>query len=163
MAKKVKSNKWKGQFRYAYGFTKRCARDYNRVKGFEKTILDANKDIAKKMTKVKDLFEPRGAMDLNNWDCDAMYPRPKPVSQDKGLGGKSKAAKVAFAVYNKVKNFIPGGSFAGAGAVPGSTSSFAEELLELPEDEDAEPRNIEWGAIVETISGAGAKIKDALG
>jgi len=39
------------------------------------------------------------------------------------------AAKIAFKIYNKVKNFLPGGSTAGAGSVPGSISSLSEELL----------------------------------
>jgi len=64
-----------------------------------------------------------------------MYPKPKPVvipGVPNWLGSVTKVAKQGFEVYNLVKNFIPGGSKAGAGNVPGGPNSGAqEELIEL--------------------------------
>ena len=70
--------------------------------------------------------------DLSAWDCNAMYPEPQPIDLGvpKWLGGITKMAKQGFQVYNMVKKFIPGGSKAGAGKVPGSTEE-VEELMDM--------------------------------
>jgi hypothetical protein len=59
-----------------------------------------------------------------------MYPAPKPadLGVPKWLAGADKLARKGFEIYNVVKNFIPGGSTAGAGDVPGTTEM---ELMEL--------------------------------
>jgi hypothetical protein len=59
-----------------------------------------------------------------------MYPRPQPHDfGPKWLGSVKEVAKKGFEIYNMVKKFIPGGSKAGAGNVPGSPSTM--ELTEL--------------------------------
>lgn len=53
----------------------------------------------------------------------------------KWLGAVSDFAEKGFEIYNQVKKFIPGGSKAGAGNVPGGPGQ--GELLELA--------SIDWG------------------
>jgi hypothetical protein len=85
------------------------------------------------MTKIAVTFRDGAQNDLDNWDCNKMYPKPKPV--DLGvpgwLGGLTKAATQGFKIYNVVKQFIP--SKAGAGKVPGSPKKEEEFEFDLEE------------------------------
>lgn len=98
-------------------------------------------------------FVQKSAKDLKAWDCAAMYPEPEEIDLGvpKWLGFVTKNAnkfvEQGFAVYNQVKKFIPGGSKAGAGNVPGSPS---EELVEL--------MDMDWGQAKETAAGLGKKL-----
>jgi hypothetical protein len=80
-----------------------------------------------------------------------MYPEPQPVDigAPKWLGGVSKWALKGFEVYNMVKKFIPGGSNAGAGPVPGGPKTAHAELLD-----------IDWDQAKETGIGLGKKLLD---
>lgn len=75
-----------------------------------------------------------------------MYPRPKQVDigKPKWLAGITKGAKQAFDIYNVVKNFIPGGSKAGAGKVPGSTEEFELEMLSMPKGIPTKMSDVNW-------------------
>lgn len=68
----------------------------------------------------------------------------------KWLGAVTKWATKGFEVYNMVKKFIPGGSVAGAGNVPGGPNE--GELLEL--------EKIDWGQAKEVATGVGKKLLD---
>jgi len=59
-----------------------------------------------------------------------MYPKPKKseIKHPKWLGGVTANANKAFKVYNMVKQYIPGGTEAGAGPVPGSDEMEYEEI-----------------------------------
>lgn len=85
------------------------------------------------MTSAKMSFAKNASDEWANWNCKAMYPRPKEVDLGlpKWLGGITSAAKKGFAIYNKVKDLLPGGTKAGAGPLPGSTLEMEEELIEL--------------------------------
>lgn len=79
---------------------------------------------------------------------------PKPVKLDlspKWLGGITKLAKQGFNIYNMVKKFIPGGTVAGAGPVPGSGDEM-EELIELFEMPDG----------FEEVAGMGMKLLEQI-
>jgi len=84
-----------------------------------------------------------------------MYPKPKPVvipGVPNWLGSVTKVAKQGFEVYNLVKNFIPGGSKAGAGNVPGGPNAGQSELIELAGDWKEQAK--------ETALGLGKKLLD---
>lgn len=85
-----------------------------------------------------------------------MYPKPKKtvIPGTEWLGSVTKIAKQGFEVYNLVKNFIPGGSKAGAGNVPGGPNAGKEEeeLLEL--------LDVNWDQVKETGLGLGKKLLD---
>jgi len=129
--------------------TKYCASNHARIEKFEQTVQHDADFITKKMGNVGHLFMAGAKKDIAAWDCEEMYPEPKEI--DLGvpdwLGGITRLAKKGFEVYNMVKKFIPGGSTAGAGNVPGSKS---EELVEL----------VEWGQVKETAVGLGKKLLD---
>lgn len=101
------------------------------------------------MGKVGHKFMAGAKKDLAAWNCETMYPEPQPV--DLGIPNWIKKvdeyAQKGFQVYNMVKKFIPGGSKAGAGPVPGSPDS---ELMELAE--------FDWGQAAETAKGLGDKL-----
>lgn len=84
-----------------------------------------------------------------------MYPEPQPIDigVPKWLGGVTKFAKQGFEIYNKVKKFIPGGSKAGAGPVPGGPED-AADLVEL--------MDVDWGKVKETGIGLGKKLWDEM-
>jgi hypothetical protein len=88
-----------------------------------------------------------------------MYPAPKQIDLGvpKWLAGVDEYARKGFEIYNVVKNFIPGGSKAGAGPVLG-TSTTEMELIELA----AEKEGVDWGMVKETALGLGAQLKDKL-
>jgi len=127
--------------------TKYCASSHARVEEFEETIVKNSEHIAATMGKVGQMFMQGAKRDLAAWDCDTMYPEPEEV--DLGLpswlGSVTKIAKQGFEVYNQVKKFIPGGSKAGAGKVPGSPKEM--EVMELAD--------IDWGQAKETAFGLG--------
>lgn len=156
MEKRIGSPMWKYQLKYSTKFTKKCAFDAPRVMEFAGKIEESNTLIAKKMTLAGAEFAKKSHADLRAWDCDAMYPAPKKV--DLGvpswLGGVTEAANQGFKIYNVVKNFIPGGSTAGAGTVPGSGSEM--ELIELAAS------GVDWGLVKETALGVGSKLKATL-
>jgi hypothetical protein len=103
------------------------------------------------MGKVHQEFVGKAQADVKAWDCNEMYPEPKKMDfGPKWLGSVTKIAKQGFEVYNMVKKFIPGGSLAGAGNVPGGPDQ--GELLELV--------NIDWGQAKETAAGLGKKLLD---
>lgn len=161
MEKRISSDKWKYQLKYSTKFTKKCAFDAPRVTAFADVIEESNVIIAKKMTLAGAMFAKKSHADLKAWDCDAMYPAP--VKDDLGvpswLGGITDAADKGFKIYNVVKNFIPGGSKAGAGTVPGSKSEMElAELMDLPKL----PAGADWGMVKETALGLGSKLKDKL-
>lgn len=108
------------------------------------------------MANVEDSFVAGARKDLNAWDCDAMYPKPQKVDLGAGkwLGAITKYAKQGFAIYNQVKKFIPGGSKAGAGKVPGSHEE--EELVELA------GKGMDWGQAKEIATGLGKKLLDKI-
>jgi hypothetical protein len=90
------------------------------------------------MEDVMTKFTSGAAKDVKAWDCAAMYPKPKPMDfGPKWLGAITKYAEQGFQVYNMVKKFIPNGSVAGKGAVPGTPSEM--ELTELAD--------INWGEV----------------
>lgn len=171
MEKRIGSPKWKYQLKYSTKFTKKCAFDAPRVTAFADIIDDSNTLIAKKMHLAGLMFNKKSNADLNAWDCNAMYPAP--VKTDLGvpswLGGVTDAASQGFEIYNVVKNFIPGGSKAGAGTVPGSGSEM--ELIEL-EGLDlgmikgtlsaAAAGKVDWGMIKEKLPGAADFLKGKL-
>jgi len=145
---------WKYQLKYSTGVTKRCASSHTDIEAKVKAVQTENVRIAKKMGAVMAAFKEGASADLKAWDCNSMYPRPKPV--DLGvpswLGGVTKYAKKGFEVYNLVKNFIPGGSKAGKGNVPGGPKEDElMEFIELPK----------WDVVKEQGKGLGLKlIKD---
>lgn len=96
------------------------------------------------------------------------------------LGGFGKIAQQGFQIYNMVKKFIPGGSKAGAGNVPGGpnpgatslTELFGEDILDgsglsLDDGKKAvdafnSAKNGEWGDVKETAFGVGKNILDSI-
>jgi hypothetical protein len=104
------------------------------------------------MDKVHVEFVAKAKADVAGWDCDEMYPEPKEI--DLGvpnwLGSITRVATKGFEIYNQVKKFIPGGSKAGAGNVPGGPNP--GELLELA--------SIDWGEAKEVATGLGKKLLD---
>jgi hypothetical protein len=110
------------------------------------------------MDEVAVAFKNGAQRDVMNWNCEAMYPRPQPHNfgpkwmDGKWLGAASDLAKKGFNIYNMVKKFIPGGSTAGKGSVPGSPAEL--ELTELGE--------AEWGQVVEKAFGMGKKLLDMM-
>jgi len=95
-------------------------------------MVESTEVIAKKMTSAKMEFAANAQKDYIGWDCNAMYPKPKRpttlLDTNKWLGGISAAAKKAFGIYNMVKQYIPGGTVAGAGPVPGSDEMEYEQI-----------------------------------
>jgi len=154
MKKRITADDWKYQLKYSTGITKRCQSEHSRVSGFATTIAKNSKTVSSKMSDVLKNFSDKAKTDLKAWDCDAMYPEPKELDLGvpKWLGGVTKLATKGFQVYNMVKKFIPGGSKAGKGDVPGSSStkSGSEELAELFSSKD-----IDWGDAKEKAFGLG--------
>lgn len=154
MKKRITADDWKYQLKYSTGITKRCQSEHSRVSGFATTIAKNSKTVSSKMSDVLVEFTDKAKRDLKAWDCDAMYPEPKELDLGvpKWLGGVTKLATKGFQVYNMVKKFIPGGSKAGKGDVPGSSStkSGSEELAELFSSKD-----IDWGDAKEKAFGLG--------
>ena len=115
--------------------------------------MQNNVAIAKKMGDVAEKFVAGGKKDLKAWNCEEMYPEPQPVDigAPKWLGCVTKWAQKGFEVYNLVKKFIPGGSKAGAGPVPGGPQDemTLEELID-----------VDWGKVKETGVGLGKKLLD---
>ena len=151
--KNISKPEWKYQLKYSTMITKMCDREHSRIGAFAKVIADNNKAISAKMGAIHTQFTQGVKRDLKAWDCDTMYPKPQrmDVGKPKWLGAATDFAKKGFAIYNKVKNFIPGGSIAGAGKVPGSHEEEVEELM-----------NIDWGDVEEKVVGTGKKILDKI-
>ena len=151
MTKRINHDSWKYQLKYSTGITKRCESEHAGVAAFEKTVVSNSVSIAKKMGTVAEKFIAGGKKDLQAWNCERMYPQPQPVDigAPKWLGGVSKWALKGFEVYNMVKKFIPGGSKAGAGPVPGGPQTAHAELMD-----------IDWDQAKETGIGLGKKLLD---
>lgn len=161
MDRRITSDMWKYQLKYSTGVTKRCASESTRIEEFDNTINESNKVIAKRMHDAYAAFVKGAKADLNAWDCDVMYPRPREVDigKPKWLGSLTKQAKQAFDIYNVVKNFIPGGSKAGAGKVPGSTEEEYEELFEMMKmPGNMKMPDVDWDTAKETAKGLGNKL-----
>lgn len=110
--------------------TKRCANDVAKIEKFQADLEESTEVIAQKMTTAKMSFHKNAQKDYVDWNCSAMYPKPKmaEIKLPKWLGGITAAAKKAFGIYNMVKQYIPGGTKAGAGPVPGSDEMEYEEI-----------------------------------
>merc|ERR1711912_133224 len=156
LERKLDAEPWKFQLKYSTMVTKYCASNEDRIQKYVSAIKENSQLIASKMGKIGTEFVQNSKKDLQSWDCNAMYPEPQEVDigVPKWLGFVEKNAsnfvKKGFEVYNMVKKFIPGGSKAGAGPVPGSPSEM--ELVEL--------MNIDWGEAKETATGLGKKLLD---
>jgi hypothetical protein len=153
MTKRIKEDAWKFQLKYSAGVTKRCESEQARVSSFAATVSKNAGSIAKKMDTVLDKFSSAAKADLKAWNCDVMYPEPKEIDLGvpKWLGAVTKFAQKGFGVYNMVKKFIPGGSKAGKGDVPGSRGGDSE-LLEFA--------GVDWGEAKEKAFGLGKKLLD---
>jgi len=57
--------------------TKRCAYDVAKIDKFQTDIEDSIEVIAQKMTTAKMSFAKNAKVDYINWNCNAMYPKPK--------------------------------------------------------------------------------------
>jgi hypothetical protein len=130
MRKRIASPLWKYQLKYSTKMTKRCANDVAKIEKFQADLLESTEVIAKKMTTAKLSFSKESTKDYVAWNCKAMYPKPKlaEIKLPKWLGGITAVAKKGFSIYNMVKQYIPGGTKAGAGAVPGSDEMEYEEI-----------------------------------
>lgn len=92
-----------------------------------------------------------------------MYPKPQKMSFGADwLGGVSKFADIGFKIYNSVKKFIPGGSKAGAGAVPGSKGAASLMLTELVDMGGAEDllKNVMSQGLDKALDGSGMSFDD---
>lgn len=153
MTKRIDSVPWKFQLKYSTGVTKRCETDHTDIEAFEENVVAEATSIANHMDEVLELFTHGASKDVHAWNCEKMYPRPQPMDfGPKWLGSVTEYALKGFEVYNMVKKFIPGGSKAGKGAVPGSPAEM--ELLELAD--------IDWGQVKETSFGLGKKLLDEM-
>lgn len=94
MTKKIDNSAWKFQLKYSKGVGKYCSSYMDRVAEYSGIIEKETKAIAKKMNAITVKFRDGAQAHLDEWNCSAMYPKPKPV--DLGvpgwLGGITKAA-----------------------------------------------------------------------
>jgi hypothetical protein len=157
MNKRIDQESWKYELKYSTGLTKYCKRQQGEYVTAEKAVVQSAKNIADKMKTVAKMFDAGMARDLEAWDCHVMYPQPKKseIKKTNWLGNLSNVGRAAFEAYNKLKKYIPAGSTAGKGKVPGSP---AMELVELM-DASNQP---EWVEPVETAAGKALEILDEL-
>lgn len=103
------------------------------------------------MRKANEKFSVNARKDYNAWKCDKMYPKPEEETSTgtKWLGGLTTIAKKGFQIYNMIKKFIPGGTRAGKGPVPGSNEE-EMQLFDMPK------------VGFEEIAGLGSKLKTLL-
>jgi hypothetical protein len=92
--KRILADPWKYQLKYSTGITKRCQSEHAHISSFEKTIMQNNVAISKKMGGVYEKFVAGAKRDIKAWNCEAMYPEPQPVDigAPKWLGGVTKWA-----------------------------------------------------------------------
>jgi len=131
MKKKIDDPKYKFQLKYSTKMIKRCEHDAPEIQKFEDDQIESINSIAKAMTNAKVEFAKNASQDYVDWNCKEMYPRPKKteIKQSSWLGGITDIAKKAFGIYNEIKPYIPGGTKAGAGPVPGSEDIETKDSL----------------------------------
>merc|ERR1712178_447000 len=158
LERKLDAEPWKFQLKYSTMVTKYCASNEDRIQKYVSAIKENSQLIASKMGKIGTEFVQNSKKDLQSWDCNAMYPEPQEVDigVPKWLGFVEKNAsnfvKKGFEVYNMVKKFIPGGSKAGAGKVPGTPGANGPgvDLVEL--------MDVDWDQVKETAKGVGSEL-----
>jgi hypothetical protein len=85
---------WKYNLKYSKGVAKICSRREESVMDKSVDITKETKAIAETMTTILTKFKTGAQADLDAWDCNAMYPKPKPLDLGKPgwLGAITKVA-----------------------------------------------------------------------
>jgi len=124
LTRAVRNPIWKYSLIYSTKFTAPCVSEAEKLQPLSKKVIKGTKAMSAAVKSTRS-FKGAANKDLEKWDCDAMYPKPKIMEKPDILGW----AKKGYEVYNTVKDLLPEDSAAGPGDVPGTPDS--EEELEM--------------------------------